>query len=110
MNAGVDPDALCLRYLRVAPEGFRDRIADNFFEPEAAFDVAPILSAWGADRRWAEAFLGAQLAQRSVRAVQAIVTLGADWLGGALEASAVGADDAYRAQVATALARLNHAA
>ncbi len=106
LNEGVDPDALCLRYLRVAPEGFRDSIADNFFEPEAPFDVTPILAAWGADRRWAEAFLGAQLAQRPVRAVQAIVTLGADWLGGALEASTVGADDAYRAHVAAALAQL----
>jgi hypothetical protein len=102
VEAGEDPKAAGLEYVRTQADGFRSRVADSFFDDEAPFDVGLVAAASGHDRAWAEAFLALQLEPdaRSVRAVDAIAALGATWLVPGLKASAEGLADGHVYKVA----------
>jgi len=97
LATGINPNDLGLIYIQTAPDNFRAKVRDAFFDEDQPFDTSSIATVRGCDRRWVETFLALQLdiTIRSIRAVEALASLNAKWVLPSLKVSAIGLPDAH---------------
>jgi hypothetical protein len=95
LAAGIHPNDLGLIYIQTAPDNFRAKVRDAFFDEDQPFDTSLIATVRGCDRQCVETFLALQLDPtiRSSRAVEALASLNAKWVLPSLKVSATGLPD-----------------